>query len=78
MFQIPERPRSFKGGEPVSNTPPISYCETPTWALTSFWPLEVAIWGAWCLDFDILGNHFGTSGTPWGAILAPRDHLGGP
>ena len=57
---------------------PISSCETPTWALTSFWPLEVAIWGAWCLHFDIPGNHFGTSGAPWGAILAPRDHLGGP
>ena len=34
----------------------------------------VAIWRAWCLHFGILGDHFGTSGTPWEAILAP----GGP
>ena len=27
--------------------------------------------GAWCLHFDILGDHFGTSGASWGAILAP-------
>ena len=60
-------------------TPPlISYCETPMRALTSFWPLEVAIWGAWCLYLDTLGNDFGTSGAPWEAILRPRDHLGGP
>ena len=28
--------------------------------------------------FDIIGAHFGTSGAPWGAILAPRDYPGGP
>ena len=49
------------------------------------WLLGVAIWGAWCLLFDILGIHFGTSGALWRAILAPwdailelRDHPGGP
>ena len=67
MFQISERPRSFKGGEPVSNTPTLSYRETPTWALTSFWLLEVAIWGAWCLHFDMLAT-----------ILAPWEHPGVP
>ena len=25
-----------------------------------------------------LGGHFGTSGAPWEAILAPRDHPGRP
>ena len=25
-----------------------------------------------------LGSHFGISGAPWGAILAPRVHPGGP
>ena len=25
-----------------------------------------------------LGSNFGTSGAPWEAILAPRDHPGGP
>ena len=25
-----------------------------------------------------LGSHFGISGAHWGAILAPRDHPGGP
>ena len=25
-----------------------------------------------------MGGHFGISGTPWKAILAPRDHPGGP
>ena len=71
-------PVRSREGSPLVTPSPISYCETPTWALTSFWPLEVAIWGAWRLDFNILGNNFGTSGAPWGAILAPRDHLGGP
>ena len=28
--------------------------------------------------FDILGRHFGTSGAPQAAILAPRGHSGGP
>ena len=47
-----------------------------------------AIWGPWCILFDILGpfwhlgstlgSHFGTSGAPWEAILVPRDHFGGP
>ena len=31
-----------------------------------------------CLHFDILGIHFGPSGVPWDAILAPRDHPGRP
>ena len=31
-----------------------------------------------CLHFDILGNHFSTSGAPCGAILAPWGHPGGP
>ena len=34
--------------------------------------------GAWCLHFDILGDHFCISGAPRGAILAPRDCPGGP
>ena len=34
--------------------------------------------GVRCLHFDILGDHFGISGAPWGAILTPRDHAGGP
>ena len=50
---------------------------TPS-AASPFWLLGVAIWGAWCFHFDITGCHFGTSGAPWGAILAPRDHPGGP
>ena len=25
-----------------------------------------------------LGGYFGTSGAPWEAVLAPRDHPGGP
>ena len=25
-----------------------------------------------------MGDHFGVSGAPWEAILAPRDHPGGP
>ena len=49
---------------------------TPS-AAGPFWLLGIAIWGAWCLLFDILGVHFGTSGAPWEAILAPRDHPGG-
>ena len=40
--------------------------------------LGVASWAARCLHFDILGGHFSTSGAPWGTILAPRDHAGGP
>ena len=32
----------------------------------------------WCFHFDTLEDHFGTSGTPWETILAPRDHPGGP
>ena len=43
-----------------------------------FWLFGIAIWGAWWLLFDILGIHFGTAGAPWGVILAPRDHPGGP
>ena len=39
---------------------------------------RVAIWGARCRHFDILGDHFSTSGAPWGAILVPRGHRGGP
>ena len=50
---------------------------TPS-AAGNFWLLGIAIWGAWCLHFDILGDHFGTSGASWGAILAPRDHPGRP
>ena len=34
--------------------------------------------GARCLHFDIFGDHFSTSGTPGGGILAPRDRPGGP
>ena len=41
-------------------------------------PAPFGFWGAWCLLFDILGTHFDTSGAPWGVILAPRDHPGGP
>ena len=29
-------------------------------------------------SFLIPGSNFGTSGAPWGAILAPRHHPGGP
>ena len=43
-----------------------------------FWLLGVAIWGARSFHFDILGDHFNTSGAPWGVILAPRDRAGGP
>ena len=50
---------------------------TPS-AAGPFWLLGVAIWGSRCLYFDILGNHFSTSGTPWGGMLAPRDRPGGP
>ena len=50
---------------------------TPS-AAGSFWLLGIAIWGAWCILFDILGAHFCTSGAPWGAILAPRNHPGEP
>ncbi len=39
---------------------------------------RVAIREAWCLHFDILGDHFGASGAPWGGILAPRGRPGGP
>ena len=39
---------------------------------------RIAIWGARCLHFDILGDNFSTSGAPLGAILAPRGHPGGP
>ena len=28
--------------------------------------------------FPHYGSHFGISGAPWEAILAPRDHPGGP
>ena len=45
------------------------------------WPLHllvVAILGAWWLHFDRPVEHFGTSGTPWGVILAPRNKPGGP
>ena len=31
-----------------------------------------------CLQFDILGDHFGTPGAPWMAILAPWDRPGKP
>ena len=34
--------------------------------------------GVRCFYFNILGIHFGTSGPPWEAILAPRDRPGGP
>ena len=44
---------------------------TPS-AASPFWLLELPFGGAGCLHFDILGNHFGTSGAPWGAIW----HLG--
>ena len=47
-----------------------------------------AIWGPWCILFDILGpfwhlgitleSHCGTSRAPWKVILASRDHPGGP
>ena len=43
-----------------------------------FWLLEVAIWGAWCVHVDILGDHFVTSGASRGAILVPQDHLTRP
>ena len=51
---------------------------TPS-AAGHFWPLGVAIWGAWCLHFGTPGvkDHFGTSGALWGTILAPRDRPGG-
>ena len=39
---------------------------------------RIAICEAWRLHFNISGNHFGTSGEPWGAILAPRGRPGGP
>ena len=60
---------------------------TPS-AAGPLWLLGIVIWGAWCLLFDISGAHFGTSGAPWGVILAsrepwgtilgPRDQPGGP
>ena len=50
---------------------------TPS-AADPFWLLRVASRGARCLHFGILGHYFSTSGEPWGTILAPRDHAGGP
>ena len=39
---------------------------------------RIVISGARCLHFDILGDNVSTSGAPWGGILAPRGHPGGP
>ena len=39
---------------------------------------KAVIWEARCLHFGTLGDYFGTSGAPWGTILAPRDRPGGP
>ena len=60
---------------------------TPS-AAGPFWLLGIAIWEPRCFVFEVLGaisasgsisgGYFGTSGAPWGAILAPRDHPGGP
>ena len=50
------------------------YAACPFWLLGS--PFRGP--GARCLHFDILGDHFSTSGATWGVILAPRDHPGGP
>ena len=47
---------------------------TPS-ATGPFWLLGIAIWGAWCLLFDIVEAYFGST---LGAILAPRNHPGGP
>ena len=50
---------------------------TPS-AAGPFWLPRVAIWGARCLHFDILGDYFSIPGAPGAAILAPQDHAGGP
>ena len=55
----------------------VIFRSTPS-AAGPFWLLGIAIWGAWCLLFEVLGAHSGTSGAPWGAISAPRDHPGEP
>ena len=34
-----------------------------------------SLWENKCLHFGTPGNHFGTSGAPWGAILTPREYL---
>ena len=39
---------------------------------------RIAIEGARCLYFDILVDHFSTSGALWELIFAPWGHLGGP
>ena len=51
---------------------PLRLCQGP------FWFLGVAILGARCLHFGVLGDFFNTSGASRGVILAPRDHAGGP
>ena len=50
---------------------------TPS-AAGPFWLLGVVIWGARCLHFDILGDHFSIPRAPWGHTLALRDRPGGP
>ena len=69
---LPESSDSAEHGESVQSrpAPPAGVRRilraTPS-AAGPFWLLGIAIWGPWCLLFDILG-----------AILAPRDHPGGP
>ena len=52
---------------------------TPS-AAGPFWLLRIAVLEPWCFLFDrsTLASHFGISGAPWDAILAPRDHPGRP
>ena len=68
------QPNSIRGGQ--ESTRPYLYSQlilraTPS-AAGPCWLLGVAIWGAWCFRFDILGDHFSTSGAPW----EPFWHLG--
>ena len=37
----------------------------------------LTFWEPFCHLGSTLGSNFGTSGTPWDAVFAPRDHPGG-
>ena len=56
----------------------LSILRTTPSATSPFGLLGVAGWEARCLHFEVLGNHFRTSGTPWGTMLAYQHHAGGP
>ena len=46
--------------------------------MSCFLSRSVAIWGARCLLFGILGLHFRIPGAPWETVLPLREHLGEP